>query len=50
MENAVDKFLNNDWDEFEEKLYELDKCDHTQNGSKAILKQLRYSDSEIIIP
>ena len=42
---AVDKSLNNDWDEFEDKLDELEECDNTLGGSKAILKNMGYSDT-----
>lgn len=47
MSNIVDKFLSNNWDEFEDRIDELEECNHTLDGSKAILKQLGYSDSEI---
>jgi hypothetical protein len=48
MSKAVDKFLSNDWDEFEDRIDELEECNHTLDGSKAILKQLGYSDSEVV--
>ena len=47
MSKAVDKFLSNDWDEFEDKLENVEECSHTLDGSKAILKQLEYSDVKI---
>ena len=47
MSNAVDKFLSNHWDDFEDRIDELGECSHTLDGSKAILKKLGYSDIEI---
>jgi hypothetical protein len=45
---AVDKLLENDWDEFIGSFKELGtKCDHTFKGSEKILRDIGYSDSEI---
>lgn len=46
MSKAVDKFLSNDWDEFEDKIYDLEECSNL-DGSKAILKDMGYSDTDI---
>jgi hypothetical protein len=47
MEETVDKFLSNDWEEFEDKLDDLEECNDTLDSSKAILKNMGYSDNEI---
>jgi|APFre7841882654_1041346.scaffolds.fasta_scaffold150741_2 hypothetical protein len=47
MNKPVDKLLRNDWDEFTDKLGKLQTCNHTLDGSKAILEQLGYRNTEV---
>jgi hypothetical protein len=47
MCKSVDKFLSNDWEEFADKLEGLEERGSTMDHSKAILKEMGYSNAEI---
>jgi hypothetical protein len=47
MSKVVDKFISHDWDEFTDKFDDVQTCNHTMDGTKAILKDMGYSEAEV---
>jgi len=44
MSNIVEKFFSSDWNKFKDKINNFAECNHTLDHSKAILKNMGYSN------